>query len=104
MRVALVWLKSADRRARRHLEFGRVQVERLGRRLEHTRSAKPEDHQNDRAQDRSAYEELIPETPGGAAALLSLVALPLTLLFVAPVAARSDGHAYPEYRPKLTSI
>ncbi len=56
---------------------------------------------NPPAYDEPADKQLIAD-PAGPAPLLRL-ALPLALLFLAPVAAQLGGHTYPEYRPKLTT-
>src|SRR3989442_1995540 len=100
--IPLVGLERSDRHTGLYLKLRRGDVERLRRRLRHARRTKSAAREPDRAKDRAANEELLSETAGRMAAVLLLLPLPLTLLFLAAIAARLDGHACPEYRPKLT--
>src|SRR5712691_2818498 len=94
-------LQCSDRRARWDLVRGGVEVDRGGRRVEYTSRTQPEEAEKDRPQDERAHDQPIRNSAGAALPLL-LLALPLTLLFLAPVTAQLGGHTQVEYRPKLT--
>jgi hypothetical protein len=84
-------LQRSDGRTGWDLEIGRVDVDRRGRGLEHARRPQSEDREDDRAYDESGHDEPIRESAGAAPPLL-LLTLPLTLLFLAPIAAQFCGH------------
>jgi hypothetical protein len=83
-------LLRADSRARGKLEGSGVDVYRGGGRIEYSGCAQPEDRKSDRPNDEPADEELIAKTTGSPPLLL--LALPLPLLFLAPLAAQLGGH------------
>jgi hypothetical protein len=67
-----------------------IEIDRRGRRVEYTGGAEAEDAEHDRAQDEAANDKLVRE-PTGRSPLL-LLALPLALLFLAPLTAQLGGH------------
>jgi len=90
-----------NRRARRDLEVGGVDVDRRSRRLEYAGCVQPEAREDDRPQDERAMISwfVIPPDERG----LCGWRCRWRFCFFAPFAAQLRWPAYPEYRPKLTS-